>query len=163
MEFAEIAKAHVDDVYRFLLYMSGDRAVAEDLASATMERAFRQRDRYDPGRAAPRAWLLSIARSTAIDHYRREQRRRRFEIEAARAVPDPADGPGISNDLGAALEAGLQRLSAADREVIALRVILDLDTRAAARLLGVSDSACTTRFSRALARLEQEVRSHAAA
>ncbi len=51
----------------------------------------------------------------------------------------------------------MHRLSAGDREVIALRVILDLDARAAAHLLGVSESACTTRLSRALARLQQEV------
>ncbi len=161
MDFAEIARVHVHDVHRFLLYMTGDRAVAEDLAADTMERAFRDQHRYDPTRAKPRAWLLAIARSTALDHYRREQRRRRFEIESAPRDGDPADGPGISNDLSAALEEGLRHLSAADREVIALRVILDLDARAAARLLGVSETACTTRLSRALARLEEEVRRHA--
>jgi len=67
----------------------------------------------------------------------------------------------ISNDLSAAVEAALQRLGAGDREVIALRVILDLEPRAAAHLLGISDSACTTRLSRALARLQQEVRDDA--
>jgi RNA polymerase sigma-70 factor, ECF subfamily len=160
MDFADIARAHVDDVYRFLLYLTGDRVTAEDLAADTMERAFREQHRYDPGRARPRAWLLAIARSTALDHFRRERRRRRFEFEAA-PVADAADGPGISNDLSAALEEGLRRLTAADREVIALRVILDLDARAAARLLGVSETACTTRLSRALARLGEEVRRHA--
>jgi RNA polymerase sigma-70 factor (ECF subfamily) len=160
MDFAEVARAHVDDVYRFLLYLTGDRLVAEDLAADTMERAFREQHRYDPGRARPRAWLLAIARSTALDHFRREQRRRRFELNAA-PVADAADGPGISNDLSAALEEGLRRLTAADREVIALRVILELDARAASRLLGVSETACTTRLSRALARLEGEVRRHA--
>jgi RNA polymerase sigma-70 factor (ECF subfamily) len=163
MDFAEIAREHVHDVYRFLLYTTGDRTVAEDLAGDTMERAFRDRHKYDPTRARPRAWLLAIARTTAIDHYRREQRRRRYEIPGDADVADPADGPGISNDLSAALESGLLKLTAADREVIALRVILDLDPRAAARLVGVSESALTTRLSRALARLAEEVRSNAPA
>ena len=70
-----------------------------------------------------------------LDHFRREQRRRRYEL-AALDRTDRSDGPGISNDLSAAIEAGLHRLSAGDREVIALRVILDLDARAAAHLLG---------------------------
>jgi DNA-directed RNA polymerase specialized sigma24 family protein len=48
-------------------------------------------------------------------------------------------------------------LSAAEREVLALRVILDLDGEAAARVLGISQSACATRLSRALQKLEQEV------
>jgi RNA polymerase sigma-70 factor (ECF subfamily) len=156
MEFAEIARTHLDDVYRFLLYATGDAAVAEDLAGETMERALRSFARYDPSRARPRAWLLVIARSAMLDHFRREQRRRRYEIASLEPV-DRSDGPGISNDLSAAIEAALHRLSAGDREVIALRVILDLDARAAAHLLGISESACTTRLSRALARLQEEV------
>ena len=151
-----MARSHLDDVYRFLLYATGDAAVAEDLAAETMERALRDFAKYDPSRSKPRAWLLVIARSAMLDHFRREQRRRRYEL-AALDVADRSDGPGISNDLSAAIEAGLHRLSAGDREVIALRVILDLDARAAAHLLGVSESACTTRLSRALARLQQEV------
>ncbi len=151
-----MARSHLDDVYRFLLYATGDAAVAEDLAAETMERALRDYAKYDPSRARPRAWLLVIARSAMLDHFRREQRRRRYEL-AALDDADRSDGPGISNDLSAAIEAGLHRLSAGDREVIALRVILDLDARAAAHLLGVSESACTTRLSRALARLQQEV------
>jgi RNA polymerase sigma-70 factor (ECF subfamily) len=166
MDFADVARRHAGDVYRFLLYLTGDRALAEDLAGDVMERAFRSRDRFDPGRASQRAWLLAMARSMALDHYRREQRRRRSE--RARADVDvadasSADGPGISDDLGAALESGLRALSAADREVIALRVVLDLDARSAARLLGISESACSTRLSRALGRLEQEVRAGACA
>ena len=163
MDFAEIARTNVHDVYRFLVYTTGDRAVAEDLTADTMERGFRDQHKYDATRARPRAWLLAIARSVAIDHYRREQRRRRYEIIGEVDVPDPADGPGISNDLSAALEAGLLKLSPADREVLALRVILDLDPRAAARVLGISESACTTRLSRALSRLATEVRSNAPA
>ncbi len=155
-----MARTHLDDVYRFLLYATGDAAVAEDLAAETMERALRAYPKYDPARAKPRAWLLVIARCAMLDHFRREQRRRRYELAAA-DVTDRSDGPGISNDLSAAIEAGLHRLSAGDREVIALRVILDLDARAAAHLLGISESACTTRLSRALARLQQEVTDHA--
>ena len=98
-----------------------------------------------PEPARPRAWLLVIARSAMLDHFRREQRRRRYEL-AALEPADRSDGPGISNDLSAAIEAGLHRLSAGDREVIALRVILDLDAarrRAPARDLrvGVHDPA----------------------
>jgi DNA-directed RNA polymerase specialized sigma24 family protein len=41
--------------------------------------------------------------------------------------------------------------------VIALRVVLELEGAAAARVLGISVSACSTRLSRALAKLEKEV------
>ena len=48
-------------------------------------------------------------------------------------------------------------VAAGEREVIALRVILDLDPADAGRVLGISPSACTTRLSRALGRLEEKV------
>jgi DNA-directed RNA polymerase specialized sigma24 family protein len=57
--------------------------------------------------------------------------------------------------LSPALERALGTLSAADREVVALRIVLDLDNEAAARLLGITATACTTRLSRALKRLEE--------
>ena len=77
--------------------------------------------------------------------------------EPARAAEDAA---GLCDGYSAALEAGLGRLSAADREVIALRVLLELDAGEAARLLEITPTACTTRLSRALARLAAEVEAH---
>ena len=55
------------------------------------------------------------------------------------------------------LERGLAALSAAEREVIALRVVLELDGPAAAHVLGISQSACSTRLSRALEHLRGEM------
>jgi len=42
--------------------------------------------------------------------------------------------------------------------VVALRVLLELDGRTAARVLGISTTACSTRLSRALQKLEEKVR-----
>ena len=61
------------------------------------------------------------------------------------------------------LEGALSRMSAADRAVIALRVVLDLDAESAGAVLGISPTACSTRLSRALQRLEKEVGSGVAA
>ena len=49
----------------------------------------------------------------------------------------------------------MTQLSAAEREVVALRVLLELDGPTAARVLGISATACSTRLSRALKRLEE--------
>ena len=68
-----------------------------------------------------------------------------------------AQEPVFGEGLSPALERGLARLSAAERETIVLRVVLDLDTETAARLLGISPTACSTRLSRSLKRLEEEL------
>jgi RNA polymerase sigma-70 factor, ECF subfamily len=152
--FSAIAEAELDSIHRYLVVLTGNRAVAEDLTGETFEKAFRMWPRFDPRRGTPRAWLCRIARSTALDHFRAEERRRRREDRYAReqlAAEEPALGPGP-------LEAALGRLSPAEREVVALRVLLELDGPTTARLLGISATACSTRLSRALKRLEELMR-----
>jgi RNA polymerase sigma-70 factor (ECF subfamily) len=154
--FAEAAERHLDDVYRYLLYVTGNATLAEDLAAETFELALRRWNRFDPARGSARTWLCQLARSRALDHLRAEGRRIRREERFAAEVPE-AQEQVFGEGLSPALERGLRRLSAAERETIVLRVVLDLDTESAARLLGISPSACSTRLSRALQRLEEEL------
>src|SRR6266542_2507262 len=77
--FADAAERHLDDVYRYLLVLTRDASLAEDLAAETFERALRSWRRFDPARSSPRTWLCTIARSTALDHFRAERRRVRSE------------------------------------------------------------------------------------
>src|SRR5687767_2404452 len=152
VSFAAAARHHLDAVYRYLLTMTKDATLAEDLTSETFERALRRWHRFDPQRAGERTWLLMIARSAALDHFRAEARRQRREERFAGEQDYEAD---VQIDLGLspALEEALAELSAAEREVIALRIVVELDGDTAARVLGISKSACSTRLSRALRKL----------
>lgn len=154
--FASVAEDHLGDVYAYLLYMTANSATAEDLTGETFERALRTWRRFDPARGSARTWLCQIARSVALDHLRSEARRRRREerYEADRSDVEPA---AFGEELSPELEQGLAALSAGEREVIVLRVVLELDGRSAARLLGISPTACSTRLSRALQKLEEEM------
>jgi len=156
-DFAEAARRHLDDVHAFLVYLTGDRAVAEDLTAETFAKALERWHRFDPRRGAVSTWLCQLARSTALDHFRSEERRRRREGRYAVAGLRESTGPIFGEGLSPELERALAELSAAEREVIALRVVLELEGAAAARVLGISVSACSTRLSRALAKLEKEV------
>src|SRR5215210_6186934 len=140
--FAETAERHLDDIYRYVLVLTRDPSLAEDLAAETFERALRMWRRFDPARSSARTWLCTIARSSALDHFRAEKRRRNRERAVAQIdeqVPPPDFG------LSPALERALGKLTAADRELVALRIVLDVDADSAARLLGISTTACTTR------------------
>jgi RNA polymerase sigma factor (sigma-70 family) len=149
--FASVAEAELDAVHRYLLVLTGNRAVAEDLTGATFEKAFRSWRRFNPRRGSPRTWLCGIARGVALDHFRSEERRRRREqryAEENSSIYEPPWGEG-------SLASALAELSPAEREVVALRVLLELDGPTTARLLGISRTACSTRLSRALKRLEE--------
>jgi RNA polymerase sigma-70 factor (ECF subfamily) len=152
--FAAAAEAHLDDVYAYLIYLTGDPTVAEDLTGETFEKALRKWRRYDPRRGSAKTWLCQVARSTALDHLRSERRRRRREEVF---TPSERQDVAFVSGLSPELEQAVLKLSAAEREVIALRVILDLDGESAARLLGISPTACSTRLSRALKKLEEMV------
>jgi RNA polymerase sigma-70 factor, ECF subfamily len=149
--FAAVAEAELDAVHAYLLFLTGDRDVAEDLTGATFEKAFRTWRRFDPARGAARAWLCGIARNVALDHFRAEERRRRREARYARETAATITPAWDEAEVGDALA----QLSPVEREVVALRVVLDLDGPTAARLLGISATACSTRLSRALKRLEE--------
>ena len=152
VDFAAVCEEHLDGVFAYLIYLTGNRTVAEDLAAETFERALRR------FKGTPRTWLLTLARSTALDHFRSEERRRRREGTYALQELDVDEGGGFGHGFSPAIEAALQSLSAGEREVVALRVLLDLDGETAARLLGISPTACSTRLHRALQKLEERVR-----
>ena len=137
--FSAVAESELDAVHRYLLFLTGNRTVAEDLTGETFEKAFRIWRRFDPRRGTPRAWLCGIARTTALDYFRSEERRRRREERYVRDLPDAEE---------TALGSGVL-------EVVALRVLLELDGPTVARVLGISTTACSTRLSRALKRLEE--------
>ena len=152
MTFAQAAESHLDDVYGYLTWFTGDRAAADELTGATFERALRLWHRFDPARGSAQTWLCQVARTVALDHFRSERRRTRREELAAQ--PDRFDEP-FAEGLSADLETALTILSAGEREVIALRVILDVDAGTASRVLGISPTNCTTRLNRALKKLEE--------
>lgn len=158
--FAAVAEELLDDVFGYLLYLTKNWAVAEDLTGETFETAFRKWRRFDPRRGTPRAWLLAIARTTALDWFRADARRRRREERADAADFRHEDEGSFGEGFSPVLEEGLRALTAGEREVVALRIVLDLDGEESARLLGITPTAVSTRLSRALAKLEERMRDH---
>ena len=143
--FPAVAEELLDDVYGYLLYLTKDWALAEDLTGETFETALRRWRKFDPvGRPPAPGCSRSRARphstGSAPSRGRREQR------AGAREPREPSSfGEGLSPEL----EDGLRSLTAGEREVIASRVVLELDGEETARLLGISPTAVSTRLHRA--------------
>jgi RNA polymerase sigma factor (sigma-70 family) len=161
-DFRQFTATRSAALLRTAYLLTGDRGLAEDLAAATFERALVRWERFDPARGSARTWLCQLARTIALDHFRAESRRARRETTFA-ALEAREDPEPVPSALSPALDRALRGLSAAEREVIALRVLLELEAPEAARLLGISTTACTTRLNRALARLERRMEDELAA
>jgi RNA polymerase sigma-70 factor (ECF subfamily) len=158
--FGDVVEALLGDVHRYLALLTADASLAEDLAAATFEKAFRSWRRFDPRRGSEQTWLFGIARSVALDHFRAEARRRRREERYAREAP-AGEVPTLGGAFSPELEDALRTLSVGEREVLALRILLELDAETSARLLGIGRSACSMRLARALAKLEERMVAHA--
>ena len=146
-DFGAFYSEHVGAVTAYVARRVERPEVVFDLVAETFARALERWHRFDPRRAGPRTWLCQLARSTALDHFRAEARRRRREGRYAATEPRERSlelrGQPFPEDL--------------------LRVVLELEGEAAARVLGISTTACSTRLSRALQKLEKEVSAGVAA
>jgi RNA polymerase sigma-70 factor (ECF subfamily) len=147
---------HVWDVYGYFGYRTGSREIAEDLTQTTFEKALRAWGRFDPERASPRTWLLSIAHNVLVDHYRAEASNRREalteDVAHEAGYVEDAGAPlslGLSPDLAAALE----ELGERDRQLIALRFGGDLSGPEIAELTGLSLANVQQILSRSLRRM----------
>jgi len=106
------------DVYAYARTLLRDHGAAENVTAQAFERAHRRRQRYDPRRGTPRAWLFAIARNAALDELRRRSR------TTALTVDLPDDAPGLADHADdavrrAAVRAALEGLEPRDRELIA--------------------------------------------
>jgi RNA polymerase sigma-70 factor (ECF subfamily) len=132
-------------VYNFFRYRVGDDQLAEDLSSATFEKAWRGRVRYQRDLAAFSTWLFTIARNVAIDYYR--QRRVELTLEDVRledvrlqADEHTPDAEVESKAEFAQLSALLARLPERERELLAMKYGAGLTNREIASVTGLSES-----------------------
>ena len=152
--FADAAERHLDDVFGYLLYLTRDRPLADDLAGATFEKAFRAVVAVRP---TPRQRPNLAARDRPHD---------RARLVPGRVPAPPSRGGARARGPGGRVRRGplpelqlaLATLSAGEREVLVLRIVIELDGDQTARVLGISPTAVSTRLSRALQKLEEKVR-----
>ena len=156
LDFDALYRDARDDVYAYAATLLRDRGAAEDVTAQAFERAFRRRTRYDARRGTPRAWLFGIVRNAALDELRQRKRAASAPVPAPPAAPDPEEEAelAIRRD---AVRAALGRLSARDREAIALKYHAGLSNTELAAVLGVSPTNAGTLVHRAMSKLRESL------
>lgn len=127
-------------VYNYLRFRVGDASVAEDLTSATFEKAWVARHRYRHDLASFGTWLLVIARNVAIDHLR--ARRSHVPLEAAAELAGGRDPGELAEqrESFARLARLLETLPDRERELVALKYGAGWTNRAIAKATRLSES-----------------------
>lgn len=153
-DFERLYAEHAQRLFGFLVYRTGDRALAEDLVADAFEAAYRARGRFDRRRASEHTWLYTIALNLLRDQGRRRSAQSRA-YERATSVGEP--GPA-ERDLERVVERerimrSLGELSEQERECVALRFGADLSLKEIAAALGEPLTTVEGRLYRALRKL----------
>jgi RNA polymerase sigma-70 factor (ECF subfamily) len=139
-------------VHGLALRILGDRGAAEEVTIDVYLQVWRQADRWDPARGRPMAWLLTIARTRAID-----RRRMRSAVPPApAAVVSTDDGPEGASMLaqrGRIVRSALVRLSPDQRRAVELAYFGGLSHAEIARSLAEPLGTVKTRIRTAMTRL----------
>jgi RNA polymerase sigma factor (sigma-70 family) len=155
LDFAEFYRTSRDECLRTVLVSVGDQDTAQEMVAEAFARAcasWRTVSRHP----APAAWVVRTALNANVSRWRRRHR----EVP----VPDPGlvtDMPATSalsvSSVDPRIMAALMRLPARQRQVIALRLILDLDTNSTAEMLGITPNTVMAHMARALAALRGDL------
>ena len=149
-DFAAFYEGSRDDCLRTVLATVRDVDKAQDLVAEAFARAWASWRRVSR-HPAPRAWVVRTALNLSVSSWRRHRR----ELPL---MGHDAPACGLASGLvDTELTAVLQRLPARQRQVIALRIFLDLDTAQTAEVLGIAPGTVTAHMSRALMALRTEL------
>src|SRR5262245_52912340 len=149
-DFEALYQRYAADVFRFALYLSGNRAGAEDIASETVVRVWTVRDNL----RAPtvKAYLFAIARNLYLQDRRRRWRRSELSDAMADGGPGPHAEAASRAELAAVL-AALQSLPEIDRAALLMRAQDQMPYEEIAATLGLSLPAARVKVHRARVRL----------
>lgn len=154
LDFAEFYRVAKDECLFTVLVSVGDRDVAQELVAEAFARAWASW-RTVSEHPAPRAWVVRTALNANISRWRR--RRREVPVPDPGLVMDlPADG-GAGSSVDPRIMAALMRLPARQRQVVALRLFLDLDTDHTAGMLGIARGTVQAHLGRAIAALREDL------
>jgi RNA polymerase sigma-70 factor (ECF subfamily) len=148
-EFVEFYEANKDACLRAVAVSVADRDMAEELVGEAFARAWTRwsKIRRHP---SPAAWVVRVALNTRVSWWRR----RRREVPLGDHDPEHNDVTvGLDRDITTAL----LRLPQRQREVVALRFLLDLDTETTARVLGIAPGTVTAHLARATSVLRRQL------
>ena len=140
-EFHEIYKSYGQPVYRFLLRLSGDPDLAEDLLQETFYQALIHIGQFQ-GRSNLYTWLCQIGKNAWLKECRRRKRDADAPPEELSAA-DPRPGPeeiAIEKDQLRLIRQAILKLSDPYKEVFILHVFGQLTLRKIAEANGKSES-----------------------
>lgn len=156
--FGSLYLQHVDTIYRFAFFrVGGDQHTAEDITSKVFIKAWKGLSRFKKQETGTfRSWLLRIAHTTIIDHYRSTKAHAPLPDDIP--ATDKTDQIAEQIDSQKALLQVLGTLTDTQRIVVTLTYFEDISTKEIASIVGRNEDAVRAIRSRALRKIQDMMR-----
>lgn len=121
--FATLYEKYKNRVFGFLLRMTGDREIAEDLLQETFFAALRNAGQFDRSRNFL-SWLFGIAHKRTIDYFRHVKVENDHQHDAESSIGSKIDNPDremFNKDITKVVHEAIAELDPLQKEVFLLR------------------------------------------
>jgi RNA polymerase sigma-70 factor (ECF subfamily) len=160
--FARLYERHATAILSYAIGLSGQRELAEEIVQQVFVRLLRSLQNLGEIENL-RFYLLKSARNLFLNELRSRRRLGEFKeqyqvfaLKRSGVAPDPQE-KAQNNEMLANLNEALGKLSAAEREVVLLKIRGDLTFREIAEMAGEPQNTVLSRYYKALERLKKRI------
>ena len=160
--FMKVYERYVDDIYRFIYFKVGNAEEANDITSDVFLKTWGHiKNRKLEQTKTLKSFVYTVARNCVVDHYRKQPRKQRVDIDGEDSTVDIVDENQnvarqmeIDSDMNI-IRDKMKELKEEYKEVIILRYINELSFAEIARITGRSKNSARVVCHRALKTLKE--------
>lgn len=144
-DFEEIYKVYFKDVYLYMIRLSGNEDIAEEITADTFFKALKAIDSFR-GDCDVRVWLCQIAKNSYYSYLKKNKK----AVSTQESLPEPADKSSIVDEITKRDEARLigkilHTIDEPYKEVFMWRVYADMSFKEIGQIFSKSENwACVT-------------------
>ena len=156
LAFEQLYDRYVNSVYRYLFSRIGNKADTEDLTAQTFLTVLEKLPRYRE-RGHFEAWLFTIARNKAMDHFRKKQPEVHLDAAEMMAEQHGLLAELIHSEQVQQISTLISKLEDSEKELLRLRYVANLSFAEMAALLDKSQDAVKKSLYRLQVRLQNQL------
>jgi len=160
--FGEIYERHVQRIYNYIYYRTGNHHDAEDLTARVFHRALRHIPTYTDRGVPFTAWLYRIAHNLVANWHRDQSRRKVIpldELILSRVRTEAPESAAEDSEERARLLGAIRRLPEERQQLLILKFVQRLSNAEIGKLMGRSEGAIKSLYHRTLLALRDELQS----
>jgi RNA polymerase sigma-70 factor (ECF subfamily) len=158
--FGELYELHVERIFNYVYYRTGNLHDAEDLTARVFQRAMNHIARYDDRGVPFSAWLYRIAHNLVANWHRDRSRRHEIPLSDVPVMPSKDERPEtwlVRSQEQDSLLRHIRQLPPDRQTLLILKFVEDLSNSEIGKIMGRSEGAIKSLYHRTLLALRDEL------